>query len=148
MGFLSNPGDFAAMSGKKNQNKIAEDIFNAFCRYKTQWDAEVPHAGTKQGTEAPKQTTEAPKQTTAPKPATPKAGSLVVPKAGFIIQLTAVRNPLKETHPIVAEAKAVYYKDNGMYKYYIGTFTTREDADKRLVEVRKKFPEAFIKTIQ
>ena len=39
---------------------------------------------------------------------------------------------------------ADYYTDGGMIKYTTGAFESEQDAAQRLVEVRKKFPDAFI----
>lgn len=41
IGFISNPGDYAVMSTKDGQEKIAKSIFSAFCNYKTKYDASV-----------------------------------------------------------------------------------------------------------
>ncbi|MDE5745525.1 MAG: hypothetical protein K2H84_07725, partial [Paramuribaculum sp.] len=39
---------------------------------------------------------------------------------------------------------AEFYRDGGGVKYTTGNFLTEQDAKKRLAEVRKKFPDAFI----
>lgn len=39
---------------------------------------------------------------------------------------------------------AAFYREDGVYKYYSGTFPSLSKARKRLAAVRKKYPEAFI----
>ena len=37
-----------------------------------------------------------------------------------------------------------YYRDGGLIKYTTGEFSTEKEAEKKLREVRKSFPDAFI----
>lgn len=136
IGFISNPGDYAVMSTADGQEKISSSIFNAFCNYKTKFDASVGA-----GSAAPKQTVTASAPTVAPtKPAVSDDASY------YGIQLMGLGRQLKSNDPAFKglNTHAVKSSTSNIYKYIYGKYTTKSEASSRLAEVRKKFPEAFL----
>lgn len=72
----------------------------------------------------------------------------VVKKASDVtyhIQILSVGKLLRANAPDLKGAKDVkYIKQNGLYKYYLGEYNSREEARSDLDKVRKKFAGAFI----
>ena len=72
--------------------------------------------------------------------------------SGFTIQLSASDKQLKSNDPWFKtyRGKVVCYKGTGKYpyKYCYGKFSTREQAQKALVEVKKTFRDAYIVSFQ
>lgn len=127
VGFLSNSSDRTVMNQSANRQKIADDIFRAFSAFKKGYDSGVS------ATVAP-----------TPEPEKPKVDT---PAAGphFEIQILASSKKLKDgSSELKGEKQYSCRFINGMYKYSVGNFATKEEANRRLPEVRKKFPGAFV----
>ena len=127
VGFLSNSSDRTVMNQSANRQKIADDIFRAFSAFKKGYDSGVS------ATVAP-----------APEPEKPKVDT---PADGphFEIQILASSKKLKDgSSELKGEKQYSCRFINGMYKYSVGNFATKEEANRRLPEVRKKFPGAFV----
>ncbi len=127
VGFLSNSSDRTVMNQSANRQKIADDIFRAFSAFKKGYDSGVS------ATVAP-----------APEPEKPKVDT---PEDGphFEIQILASSKKLKDgSSELKGEKQYRCRFINGMYKYSVGNFATKEEANRRLPEVRKKFPGAFV----
>ena len=73
------------------------------------------------------------------------------PAAGphFEIQILASKKKLKNDSP---ELKGLTQYEcrfiNGFYKYSVGNFSSREEAAKRLPEIRRKFSGAFVIAVE
>lgn len=116
VGFLSNPSDRAVLNQASQRQKIADNIFRAFLAFKAEYD-----------------TVEAP-VTAAETPVGPH----------YEIQILASAKKLPEGSSELRGERDVRCRFiNGMYKYSVGNFSTREDAMAALPEVRKRFPGAF-----
>lgn len=133
IGFISNPGDYALMSTADGQEKIARSIYNAFCNYKTKYDASVGAAVTKpiervtsaEGGQEPVST---------------------MSEDYFGIQIMGLGRKLKSDDPALKglDATAVKSAGSNIYKYVYGRYQTKSEAVSALPAVRKKFPEAFV----
>lgn len=133
IGFISNPGDYAVMSTSDGQEKIAQSIFNAFCNYKTKYDASVGAVVTK------------PKD--IPVPAETAVENAAVPEGEYYgIQIMGLGRRLKDSDPALKGLKvqAVKAEGSNIYKYVYGRFSSKSEASSQIPSVRKKFPEAFI----
>lgn len=63
----------------------------------------------------------------------------------FRVQILAVTRPLPEKAPdFKGERDLKYIKVGSFYKYSVGEFSTKEEAEKELTRIKKKFPKAFI----
>ncbi len=133
IGFISNPGDYAVMSTKDGQEKIAKSIFSAFCNYKTKYDASVGAVVTQ-----PKEVVEKLEKEQAPVSVT--SGEY------YGIQIMGLGRRLKSNDPALKglEVEAIKAADSNIYKYVYGRYASKSDAISKLSYVRKKFPEAFV----
>lgn len=116
LGFLSNPNDYKALTGKQTQLQFANAIFKAFEQYKKQYDKiiEVP--------------------------------AEVEADGKYRIQVIASSKLLKSGSCEFKGLECENVKVNGIYKYTYGRFPTKEAAAKELEMVKKLFPGAFITT--
>ncbi len=114
---------------------------------------------------APAPAKETTKETARPVPSGTAAGEKQAPAAGQGAKVLAVEQPLRYAVQVMASSKAVplsssqfrsyrgkvkEYASEGRfpYKYCVGEYADRAAAQKRLREVRKAFPEAFVVSVQ
>ena len=139
VGFLSNASDRTTLNKEENRQKIADDLFKAFSSFKTQYDAE---GGTPTVDEASLSPQEPKPEETVQQPAAPTGPH-------FEIQILASKKKLKNGSP---ELKGVTDYQcrfiNGFYKYSVGNFASREEASRRLPEIRKQFSGAFVISVE
>ena len=135
IGFLSNPSDYAVMSTADGQYKIAQSIFNAFCNYKTKFDASVGAIVTH-----PLKEEKQSKQVSSPTDVKTSISSY------YGIQIMGLGRLLKSNDPALKglEVQAVKAEGSNIYKYVCGKHDSVKDASASLADVRKKFPEAFL----
>lgn len=114
---------------------------------------------------APAPAKETTKETARPVPSGTAAGEKQAPAAGQGAKVLAVEQPLRYAVQVMASSKAVplsssqfrsyrgkvkEYASEGRfpYRYCVGEYADRAAAQKRLREVRKAFPEAFVVSVQ
>lgn len=114
---------------------------------------------------APAPARETTKDTSRSVPSRPAAGEKQAPAAGQGAKAPAAEQPLRYAVQVMASSKAVpltssqfrsyrgkvkEYASEGRfpYKYCVGEYADRAAAQKRLREVRKAFPEAFVVSVQ
>lgn len=126
MGFISNSTDMRTLTDKNSQQRIASNIFKAFQAYKKSYDTDIylpPADGT---------------------PGKTESASASTASGKFGIQIMA------SSYLLPADAKEFkgwrcrHIKSGRNYKYYIGEYSSRDEALKALPRVRNSFPEAFI----
>ena len=128
LGFISNKKDCQILSDKNHQQKMAENIFNAFCKYKKNYDTEYilpasESVGSKEPANAPAKDVE----------------------EKFGIQIFVSSKSLPKSSSKFKGYDCNFIKTSkGLYKYYIGGFSSKKEAAKKLPAVRKSFPDAFI----
>ena len=123
VGFLSNATDRTTLNQADNRQKIAQDIYDAFATFKQQYDAggdfTIDTSVLAQGEE--------------------EAGP------HWEIQILASSKKLKNGSAELKGETAYQCRFiNGMYKYSVGNFSTKEAAAKALPDIRNKFPGAFV----
>lgn len=137
LGFISNSGDLKSLKGTANQQAMAKYIFNAFKEYKKGYDTDIYIPEEKQVTSG--------REATATANAKAKANaSATAPEESFGIQIMAVSKILKEKSKEFKGYTPRYFKSGKYYKYYIGEYSSREEAQKALPKIKKSFPQAFI----
>lgn len=131
LAFISNPVEYKYLASKEGQEEIAERLFQAFKSYKTQYDRSLNI-----------EVSESQPTLTMPAPA---AGEIQL-KEFYTVQIMSVAKILPAGDMQLKGLKAEPYKPEGSstYKYIVGKFSTREEAQAELVKVKEKFPSAFI----
>lgn len=171
IGFMTNPQEMAYMKSEKGQNEIARNIYQAVRDYsdyvlkirKSEGGAvpaepAVPAEDTarEKPRPAPAPAKETTKDTSRPAPSRPAAGEKQAPAAEqplrYAVQVMASSKavPLSSSQFRSYRGKVKEYASEGRfpYKYCVGEYADRAAAQKRLREVRKAFPEAFVVSVQ
>ena len=66
----------------------------------------------------------------------------------FAIQILASRKLLPENAPELKGWDCRYFKSGKLYKYYVGSYRSKDEAREALPDVRNSFPGAFIINIE
>lgn len=149
IGFLSNAADRKILVNKSQRALIADRIFRAFCTFKKQYDSHVEfNVGDSELfsdddqdeddlESTPVRLSEEISEKDDVKPA--------VNTGKFHIQIFATSKKLKAGD---SRFKGMNDCDcrfvNGMYKYSVGNYSTKQEAMSELSSVKKNFPEAFV----
>ena len=133
LAFVTNPVEYRYLSSSAGQDEVATRLFNAFCSYKTKFDASV--SVERAPVLAP---ATAPMKLTVVEPQTEDSDY-------YSIQIMGLGRLLKEGDPALKGVKATPLKQPGteIYKYVSGKYGSLEEARKALQEIRNKFPECF-----
>ncbi len=124
LGFITNSGDRSVLASEAKRDALATDLFNAFARFKEQYDIE-PESDSKEASAVKDEEKSEP--------------------AYFTIQVFAGS---KKLAPGSSEFKGE--KDTGChlvgntYKYTVGRFSSRAEADSYRAEISAKFPGCFV----
>ena len=173
IGFISNPAESNQLRRDAVQSQIAARIFNAFAKYKTdyeggapklipdnempsqsaeQQEAAVESAEQQEATVASAERQEATVAETAVQDEQPEAkrqpeakGQPAASGKAYRIQILSVTKVLPAGAPDLKGRRDAYYiYANKAYKYCIGEYATREAAAADLPKIRKQFSGAFI----
>ena len=157
IGFMSNQQELAYMKSDKGQNEIARSLYQAIRNYSvyvlgTRMAEEEQAAAAKPAAEQP-----AAEKTAAAQPAEGKTATAApvrtpekpaVQPLRYTIQVMASASPvpLASAQFRAYRGKVKEYAAEGRfpYKYGVGEYGTREAAQRKLAEVRKVFPGAFV----
>jgi N-acetylmuramoyl-L-alanine amidase len=130
LGFLSNPKDCQVLVSKSGQEQFARKIFSAFEAYMREVEKgaqygpvapEVPQTGGKQQNANPAE------------------------EEFYAVQILSVAKQLpKGAYDLRGRKNVKFIKVGNLYKYYIGVFSSRQDAAAELASLRKSFPGAFV----
>lgn len=139
LGFLSNPSEEKYLLSDKGQQELAQGIYRAFVEYKKKWDAhaELSTVGAKNDTNSSKDSTQKKKEI-AQKQAT-------TPKMIYAIQVATLSQPVSRSHRLWKLFPDLKERKEGkLYRYYVLPIIDREIAKKKLAEVKKQYPDAFL----
>lgn len=139
LAFISNNNEYKYLSSKEGQEAIAERMFQAFKSYKTQYDMSLNITPTE-----PVQTVTAqPQPQVEPQPQTPTQEAKY---PYFSIQVMSGVKVIDSSDPVFKGLSVDRYRpiSSNTYKYIVGKYATRQEAQEDLPNVRKKFPEAFV----
>lgn len=170
IGFMSNKHDLQIMASEEGQQKIAKAIYDGFCEYykiyfsneaqpapveepKAEPKKEEPkkEANKEVKKEAKKEEAKAPKS--EPKSEPKKTAPTEQPKVdngdwGYTIQLCASKTRIasnsSEFKSYRGRVREFVTSGTFCYKYCTGIYSSKEQADEALVEVRKTFKGAYI----
>lgn len=130
VGFLSNPSDRKILASKAERDKIADNIFKAFRAFKEGYDEDISFVDES--------------ETDIPEPQVEVAAAKPDGKA-YRIQIMASTKNLSEGNSQFKGLKDVdKQRIDGLYKYTVGSYASKEEASAALKTVKAKFPEAFI----
>ena len=133
VGFLSNSSDRTVLGTEANRQKIADDLFRAFSKFTTQYDSDTAFEideALLSGDDTQEEVAEAP---------------AVVGGPHYEIQILASPKKLKNGSAELKDVSEYHCRFiNGLYKYSVGNFSSKEEAQQKLPAVRKKFPGAFV----
>lgn len=137
IGFISNSNDLKTITSKSNQKKIATNIYQAFVKYKKNYDTVInlPEKDMVASADIQNEEDKEPEENSSEKEC-------------FGIQIFVLSKLLKNGAAEFKGWENKYLKKGNLYKYYIGEYNNMEDAEKDLRDVRKSFPDAFIIKIE
>ena len=155
LGFITNQNDLRVLNDKKNHDKFAGSIFNAFKEFKGQYEkgndignylpvplkendtSKLTQAKTNQTVKEIKQTTTTAKE--SQNRAKADTGE------HFRVQILAVGKILPAgSRDFKGRRDVSYIKAGNLYKYTIGKYSTIDEAKEAQTEIKKQFPQAFI----
>lgn len=139
LAFISNNNEYKYLSSKDGQEAIAERMFQAFKSYKTQYDMSLNITPTE-----PAQTVTEQQQPQVQLQLQTQTQEVKYPY--FSIQVMSGVKVIDSADPIFKGLSVEKYRPAGSntYKYIVGKYSTRQEAQAELSNVRKKFPEAFV----
>ena len=150
LGFVTNARDYSYLKTAAGQEEIAERLFQAFAAYKPIYDSSfnidfsavtAPPVDSDEDYES---------ETVAPAPASSAPAASAQPAAPsadepyFGVQIMAASRLLKSGDPQLKGYKANSVKVGNLYKYIIGRYSSKAEAQKELSAIRKSFPNAFV----
>ncbi len=129
IGFMSNPTEFAFLCSSKGQTTVARSIFEGVDEY-------IKLVGKLSRSTTPSSTTQ------------PKSNATL--KKGYTVQILSSASKISDKDRQFKSYAGKQWLKMGSgklkYKYCIGKYTTREDANKALTQIKREFKDAFITT--
>ena len=142
IGFLSNQEDLAIMRTEQGRDQIADNIFRAFCTFKTRYDGSMTIGDAPKAEEKPADKSEvkpAVPEKPAEKPATKPAETVL-----YGVQVLVSSREMNPKDPFFCGYTPKMIKSGKYYKYVVGVTSSQAEAKKTFQKVQKSFPDAFI----
>jgi len=137
LGFLPNASDRAVLISDNGQQKLANALFTAFRKYKSGYDRPLLHIQQPRDTIIP--VASVVQQDTTQKPRNEAATAV------YRVQIFAISRLLPFNAPEFKGYSNIHYQKVGnLYKYTTGAFSSREEAQRYCLTVRRDFPQAFV----
>ena len=136
LGFISNSSDLASLRSKSGQDKLAQNIFDAFREYKKIYDesgmAEEPSgtvsvSGVRDGADG---------------------DTMLQGKVSYGIQIFALSRVVENGDPALKGVRCTRYKSGRLYRYVAGECGTQKEAEGLLREIKAKFPDAYLVKVE
>ncbi|OQB31788.1 MAG: N-acetylmuramoyl-L-alanine amidase AmiC precursor [Bacteroidetes bacterium ADurb.Bin174] len=150
LGFISNYNEELYLASTTGQREMAQAIYSAFVKYKNSHDKKSGYVNNEvtQQSESSSASVDQPtiiETTTTPVPEDDAIITVDEKKPVFKLQITASTKELSSTNVNFKGLKELnYYREGGYYKYTVGADTKYENIDKLRIELKKRFPDAFI----
>ena len=149
IGFMSNPADLKYITSERGQREIVGAIFRAVKQYIENVRRSLL-VDSSTGATIVDDDTQTEIKAEPAKPTKPSPKSNITTQKRYSIQLMASVNKISTSHPELKSYRGkVWILESGSslkYKYCYGDFADKSSAQKRIAEVRKEFPQAFIIT--
>lgn len=143
LGFMSNPNDLSILRQKSKRDELAQRLFLAFADYKTIYDESLKNTSVEE-----EQATQPVQATQAAQPAQPAQPEQEVadvePEVKFGIQVLASGRVIDADSSLFLGYEAVRIKSGKLYKYFLAVTDSVEETKKKLSEIRKTYPDAFL----
>ena len=142
LGFITNPEDLETLRSEKGREEIAQNLFKAFCSFKSRYDGSMNVA---QETPAPKPETKPetkPEVKPEAKPQTKPAETKGTVKFG--VQVLVSSRDMDLNDPFFAGYKPIVLKSGKYNKYVVAVSTSQAEVKKSFEKIQKVFPDAFI----
>ena len=133
LAFVTNPTEHKYLASEAGQDEIAGRLFKAFRSYKTKYDASVAvDVPEKQPVKQPQKQTE--------------KSSANAGEVSYGVQIMGLGRCLAAGDPAFKglEPYAVKGESSNIYRYICGRYDSVEKAKASLLNITKKFPEAFV----
>ncbi len=132
LGFITNEKDRNVLATPAGRDRMAKHLFEAFSQYKKKYESgmtistDIPVAGS---SDSPADARE----------------SVANAKGSFAIQVFALSSKINASDSRFKGEKTVNcVRDGNIYKYSVGSYALRSEAEADLPRVKQKFPGAFI----
>jgi N-acetylmuramoyl-L-alanine amidase len=142
LGFISNPKDCSVLVSRSGQEQFAGKLFNAFEAYMKEVEKgaqsalQQPQSQQNQGVSNAVQESQGDVK---------QQGSESAEEEFYAVQILSVAKQLpKGAYDLRGRKDAKFIKAGNLYKYYIGGFSSRQEAAAELARLRKSFPGAFV----
>lgn len=156
--FICNPASESFMASESGQQKLAKAIYNAFVDYKHTYDMtsgkrQSSDKRVKEDSVSDKNTAAVAATTTSSgidKPVERMQTSDAASSSGRCYRVQFMTSPsrvARGSSKLRGITDYIEYEDGNMWKYSSGDLPDMRSARKKLVELRKKFPDAFIITV-
>ncbi len=144
--FICNPTQENLLASESGQKKLAESIYNAFCKYKDNIDYyNNKSENLKPRKASGKTTTETQKKQTTSKQNTASTTSDNKNKTEYRIQFLSSAKQLASSAKAFKGLEGVdFYKDGNWFKYTAYPTTDKKQAEKSLEKVQQMYEDAFI----
>lgn len=137
LAFVTNPTEHKYLASEAGQDEIAGRLFKAFRSYKTKYDASV-------AVDVPEKQPE--KQSEKQSEKQPEKSSANAGEVSYGVQIMGLGRRLATGDPAFKglEPYAVKGESSNIYRYICGRYDSVEKAKASLLNITKKFPEAFV----
>lgn len=162
VGYISNPDEESYMASDKGRTELARAIYNAFGRYKRDYERKQGQGVSRK--EAPEKKKEEPKSSPTSRSSSSSRSSVSVQFDGparsvvgesrhsstsssgvvYKVQILTSDKPLPDNARAFKGRRTSYYREGGKYKYTCGETTEFKDIQRLHRELQKDFPNAFI----
>ena len=142
VGFMTNPQDLAVLRTEEGRDAIAENIYKAFCTFKTRYD-HVEMAD-QVGHDAPA----VPDAPVMPVPDTPVMPGPDRASVQYGVQVLVSSKDLPDSDPFFAGYKPIRIKAGTLTKYVIAVSPTLGEVKKKYSSIQQKFPDSYLVKIE
>ena len=145
MGFISNAGDLTLLRADKSLDQMVDNLFKAFCEYKSSYDASVS-LSTQEERTAPQAT-----QTESTPAAQQEAAPAFLPQDDAVIygtQVLASSKLMKENDAYFKGYKVKILRTGNLYKYIVGFSQDLNEAKKENSAIKKVFKDSFMVKVE
>ena len=145
LGFISNAGDLTLLRSDKSIDQMVDNLFKAFCDYKTSYDASVTiSAPAERPAPAPaSQAQPAPAANTSDTASQVQEGSVY-----YGTQVLASSKLMKESDSYFKGYKVRTIKSGNLYKYIVGFSEDLNQAKKENSDIKKVFKDSFMVKVE
>ena len=142
LGFLSNPTEEQYLLSEKGQKELAQSIYNAFVEYKNKWDA---HAAETMAVVKPDSSAQKKPNATTNKKEENAKSTTKNGKRIYRVQVATLTKQVAASHRLWKQYPDLKERKEGkLYRYYAKECTDLEVAKRKLAEVKKQYPDAFL----